>query len=432
MIDYNNSLFFRINKLTCKFEDKHLEKEYQDFRWDKIRNYVRNLMIISEILNMLIRVDDMRLLGPNIWYIGFHALGFIAWLFFLLYLSDKSKKNWHQVYFTIWIIGFMNVGSFSYYLINPSVFPVKGGVLPIIMILWLYVWPYFFLNSMVVTISTTIPFCILVLEQGSMTPDQIPYLYVIPFIFLLTVKWSKERGDRIDFVKTKKLEANHKLMNNTLQRYFGQTLTEKILTNEGVLAGENSRATISFTDITSYSTIIEHMSPETAVKFLNEYFTAMHDVIEKYNGHIVSYIGDSVMVVYGAPKKVEDHELLAVKSAIGMRDKLKKMNDTWDKTEFSRYWKNNGIKEIKARTGIHTGSVIAGNIGSERMLQYSTIGDVVNVAARLEQANKELNSSILISQEIYTTLTKDLHSLCDFKKEINLKGRDTMTKVYSI
>ena len=158
----------------------------------------------------------------------------------------------------------------------------------------------------------------------------------------------------------------------------------------------------------------------------------MHDVIEEYGGHIVSYIGDSVMVVFGAPKKVEDHELQAVKCAIGMRDKLKEMNKKWDDNEFSRYWKNNDINEIEARTGIHTGSVIAGNIGSERMLQYSTIGDVVNVAARLEQANKEFDSGILISQEIYTTLTKDLHSLCEFKNEINLKGRDTPMKVYSI
>ena len=124
-----------------------------------------------------------------------------------LKLSDNLKKKWHQIYFTVWIIGFMNMGSFSYYLIDPLAFPVKGGVLPIIMILWFYVWPYFFLNSMIVTISTTIPFCMLVLEQGSMTSDQIPYLYLIPFIFLSTVKWSKEKGDRIDFVKTKKLEV---------------------------------------------------------------------------------------------------------------------------------------------------------------------------------------------------------------------------------
>ena len=117
------------------------------------------------------------------------------------------------------------------------------------------------------------------------------------------------------------------------------------------------------------------------------------------------------------------------KSAIGMSNE---MNQKWDETEFSRYWKNNGIDKIKARTGIHTGSVIAGNIGSERMLQYSTIGDVVNVAARLEQANKEFDTDILITQEIYTTLTKDLHTLCEFKKELNLKGRDTPTKLYSL
>ena len=174
------------------------------------------------------------------------------------------------------------------------------------------------------------------------------------------------------------------------------------------------------------------MSPEIAVKFLNQYFTEMHNVIEEHDGHIVSYIGDSVLVVYGAPKKVEDHELLAVRSAMKMRDRLKEMNKKWDEDEFSRYWKNNGIGEIKARTGLHTGSVIAGNIGSERMLQYSTIGDVVNVASRLEQANKEFDTNILISQEIYTTLTKDLYSLCEFKKEISLKGRETPTKVYSI
>ena len=255
---------------------------------------------------------------------------------------------------------------------------------------------------------------------------------LIPFIFLSTVKWSKEKNERVDFVKTKKLEANHKLMNNTLQRYFGDVLTEKILEDDGELGGENLRVTITFTDIKSYSTIIEHMSPETAVKFLNEYFTEMHNIIDEHKGHIVNYIGDSVMVVYGAPKKVEDHELLAVSSAIRMRERLNEMNEKWDNSEFSRYWKNNGINQIEARTGIHTGSVIVGNIGSNRMLQYSTIGDTVNVAARLEQANKDFQTEILFSHEIYTTLTKQLYSQAKLSGEITLKGRSTPTKVYSI
>ena len=108
------------------------------------------------------------------------------------------------------------------------------------------------------------------------------------------------------------------------------------------------------------------------------------------------------------------------------------MNQKWDANEFSRYWKNHGIDAITARTGIHTGSVIAGNIGSNRMLQYSTIGDTVNVASRLEQANKEFSTSILFSHEIYSSLTKDLYDKANYQGEISLKGRDQITKVYDI
>ena len=158
----------------------------------------------------------------------------------------------------------------------------------------------------------------------------------------------------------------------------------------------------------------------------------MHDVIEEHDGQIINYIGDSVMVVYGAPQKLEDHEIISVRCAIAMREKLKELNQKWDETEFSRYWKNHGINEIAARTGIHTGSVIAGNIGSDRMLQYSTIGDTVNVASRLEQKNKDFDTDILFSQKIYTSLTKDLYDKANYEGEVSLKGRDTMTRTYSI
>jgi adenylate cyclase len=158
----------------------------------------------------------------------------------------------------------------------------------------------------------------------------------------------------------------------------------------------------------------------------------MHDVIEKYNGQIINYIGDSVMVVFGAPQKLEDHEILSVYCAIEMREKLNELNQRWDESEFSRYWKNHGIDAITARTGIHTGSVIAGNIGSDRMLQYSTIGDTVNVASRLEQRNKEFSTDILFSHEIYSSLTKDLYDKAKYQGEINLKGRDTKTRTYSL
>jgi class 3 adenylate cyclase len=325
----------------------------------------------------------------------------------------------------------MNCGAWTYYFSDIQ-FPVGGGVLPILLMLYLIVYPFHFLNSLISIIGTSIPFSFLVISQGNILSEQLVYLLFLPLLFLIPNKRNREIDFRKDFYQNKKLESNRQLMQETLKRYFGETLSEKILINKGVLKGDNIWVSISFTDIASYSTIIEHMSPETAVKFLNEYFTSMHDVIEKFKGQIINYIGDSVMVVFGAPKKLEDHEILSVRCAIEMREKLNELNKFWDNSEFSRYWKNHGISKITARTGIHTGSVTAGNIGSKRMLQYSTIGDTVNVASRLEQKNKDFSSDILFSHEIYSSLTKDLYDQSKYQGEINLKGRNTKTKAYSI
>jgi len=422
----------RINKLSCRFEDNSLEQQYLKHRWDKIWNNIKILLYVDIPLGFIIRADDVFVqgVGKNIYYLSYHLFAIVLLLIFL-FSSNERKRKYHQEYFLITSIGFMNCGAWTYYF-SDGQFPVGAGVLPIMIMLYLIVYPFHFTNGLIAVIGTSIPFVILLLSQGNMSLEQLPYLLFLPFIFLMANKRNREIDFRRDFYQSKILETNRKLMQKTLKRYFGENLTEKILTNEGDLKGDNIWVSISFTDISSYSTIIEHMSPETAVKFLNEYFSAMHDVIEKHNGQILNYIGDSVMVVFGAPEKLEDHELLSVRCAIGMREQLNKLNQKWDENEFSRYWKNHEIDVITARTGIHTGSVIAGNIGSDRMLQYSTIGDTVNVASRLEQRNKEFSTNILFSHEIYTSLTKDLYNNAQYQGKINLKGRDNKTKVYSI
>ena len=330
-------------------------------------------------------------------------------------MSNANKKKYHQIYMSVAWIGFMNIGVWTYYF-SPYDFPPGAGVVITCIILPLTIYPFHLLNGVISALCTSIPAMVMLTQKGMMTTDQITYLFIMPFIFILFAKVNFENRSRKDFIKSLKLDSNRKLMRQTLKRYFGKNLW----------------ISISFTDISSYSTIIEHMSPEMVVKFLNEYFSAMHDVIDKYKGQIVNYIGDSVMVVFGAPKKVEDHEIMSVKCAVEMREKLDKLNKIWDEKEFSRFWKNHGIEKITARTGIHTGSVIAGNIGSDRMLQYSTIGDTVNVASRLEQANKEFESDIAFSHEIYNALNQKLYSKAIFLGEIKLKGREKPTKVYSI
>ena len=421
-----------INRLTCRFENKNLEKEYLKDSWKRTWKNIKILLSVNVPVSLIIMADDLFVqgVGSNKYYLSYHLFAFIL-LFLFIFSSNDTKRKYHQAYFLVTAIGFMNCGAWNYYF-SDATFPVGGGVLPILLMLYLIVYPFHFINALIAMIGTSIPFVILLVSQGNMYSDQLPYLLLLPSAFLVANKRNREIDIRKDFYQRRKIDANRHLMQQTLKRYFGETLTEKILDNEGDIKGDNIWVSISFTDISSYSTIIEHMSPEKAVKLLNEYFSAMHDVIEKHNGQIINYIGDSVMVVFGAPKKLDDHELLSVRCALEMRKALNKLNQKWDASEFSRYWKNHGIESIEARTGIHTGSVIAGNIGSDRMLQYSTIGDTVNVASRLEQKNKDFSTNILFSHDIYTSLTKDLYKQAEYQGEVSLKGRDTKTKTYSI
>ncbi len=420
-----------INIFTQRFDDKKLEKEYLDFKWPRIWPYLKFFLFFSLLIKAFVMFEDIKLLGFKIPYISYHLFDLLVFAVFMFIISDERRKKYHQIYMALSWIGFMNIGAWTYFF-SPYDFPPGEGVVITCIILPLTIYPFHLLNGIISALCTSIPTMIMLIQKGMMTSDQIVYLFIMPFAFILFAKVNFENRSRKDFIKSLKLDSNRKLMRETLKRYFGGKLTEKILKNEGDLSGDNIWISISFTDISSYSTIIEHMSPETVVKFLNEYFSAMHDIIEKYKGQIINYIGDSVMVVFGAPEKVEDHELLSVRCALDMRKELKALNQKWDESQFSRYWKNHGIESIQARTGIHTGSVIAGNIGSDRMLQYSTIGDTVNVASRLEQRNKEFSTDILFSHEIYTSLTKDLYDEAKYQGEISLKGRGTKTKVYSI
>ena len=326
-----------INRLTCRFDDKTLEKEYLTYSWNKTWKNIKILLCVDVPIGFIIRADDIFVqgVGANLYYLSYHLFSILLLILFL-FTSNDNRRRYHQAYFLISAIGFMNCGAWTYYFSDVT-FPVGAGVLPILLMLYLIVYPFHFINGLIAMVGTSIPFVILLVSQGNMSLDQLPYLLFIPSIFLVANKRNREIDFRRDFYQRKKIEANRQLMQQTLKRYFGETLTEKILDNEGDLKGDNIWVSISFTDISSYSTIIEHMSPETAVKFLNEYFSAMHDVIEKHNGQIINYIGDSVMVVFGAPRKLEDHELLSVRCAIEMREKLNELNQKWDANEFSRY-----------------------------------------------------------------------------------------------
>lgn len=428
----------RINYLSCTFDNPVRENDFLEHSWkEKSFSIIVNLIIYALTGTVMLIFsyfeDSLNFkIGLSLFIIN------IAGSSILFYRGDSFRKK-----YTHYIVTIMNV-LWVYFLTFAGFFDniiLAMAITPLAFLIYLVkVFPFNFLWCV---IPGTISMLISIIYTG-ITISQYHHTdlilisnlyYVANFLLWFIIiydKWRFEKISRIDFLKSETIETTKKLMHQTLNRYFGDVLSEKIISEDGALVGETKWVTICFTDISSYSTIVEYMSPAVAVEFLNEYFSAMHKVIEKYGGQILNYIGDSIMIVFGAPNNLKNHEKVSIECALEMREELKSLNRKWDKSELSRYWKNHGIEKINSRIGIHTGNVIAGNIGSDKMLQYSTIGDVVNVASRLEQANKEFDTDICMSQEIYTALTSDLIDKANFVGEITLKGRTAPSKVFSI
>ena len=427
----------KIYLITATFEDKSLEKKYLDDKWIKVKSFYLKILYIfliggfSLLISLYIR--DSFTINSTIVPLTFMFLSLA-----FIYKEENFRKKYVEkmlfylpvIFVPLWIyLDFTRLSGLP----HRVVLPLSCAIL------YINLFPFNFISSVMVA---TVPFLAcstLLYDFDSLNIPLLIMFFIIPHLLLILNKWRNERDLRLSFLKTKTIEEksllideNRKLMNETLKRYFGDELSDKIISQKGELEGENRWVSILFNDISDYSTITENMAPEVALEFLNEYFSEMHKVIREFNGQILNYIGDSIMVVFGAPNKVKGHENKAIECAIKMREKLKELNQSWDENDTSRYWKNHGIDSIKMRIGVHTGSVIAGNVGSVDMIQYSTIGDTVNVAARLERANKEFGTNILFGDEVYTSLTKKLHSQSTLSGEITLKGRAKPTKVYSI
>lgn len=193
-------------------------------------------------------------------------------------------------------------------------------------------------------------------------------------------------------LEVRKKEEEKERVKDTLSRYVSHQVAEKIL-HEGItLTGEKKNATILFCDIRNFTKMSEDMSPEEVVIFLNEYLTLMIDAIFEYGGTLDKFVGDEIMAVYGVPVSSGNDEEMAVRTALRMKEKLQVLNQ--ERKEVGKDPINFGI-------GIHSGEVVAGNIGSEKRMEYTVIGQSVNLASRIEALNKEFKTDILITDTVY-------------------------------
>lgn len=190
------------------------------------------------------------------------------------------------------------------------------------------------------------------------------------------------------------------------------------------LGGERLPVTLLFSDIRGFTSLSEKLDPETVIEMLNAYLDKMAEVVFRHGGTLDKFIGDAVMAFWNAPVPVEDHARRAVEAALDMLEELEALNASWEAT--------GAQTQLRIGIGVNTGEAIVGNIGSlTRKLDYTAIGDTVNLASRLEGLNKEYGSSIIVSEATLAALPADAYDARAID-EVKVKGKEQAVKIYEL
>lgn len=220
------------------------------------------------------------------------------------------------------------------------------------------------------------------------------------------------------------IEAREKRwLRQAFGRYVSPSVVETIITHPHrlELGGEEIEATVLFADLEGFTLLSETMPPQSLIKLLNDYFTPMTQIIMSYQGTLDKYIGDALMALWGAPVPMTDHALRACRAAIDMEQAM---------TDLQADWQALGLPNLTARIGLHSGPVVAGNVGSRDRFNYTVLGDTVNLASRLEGVNKAYGTRIILSEESAhyvkdRLLVRELDS-------VQVKGRGQPVTVYEL
>jgi len=232
----------------------------------------------------------------------------------------------------------------------------------------------------------------------------------LTFVFAVGMRYYIEQSDKLR-------------IKNAFQHYVTASVVNEILKDPAKLNlhGEERCLSLFFSDIEGFTTLSEGLSPLVVVNLLNEYLTEMTDIIFKYDGLLDKYEGDAIMAVFGAPVDQADHAIRACRCALDSQKALEKMR---------KHWRSEGKPELFVRIGINTGVVVVGNMGSRMRFDYTCIGDNVNLAARLETANKMFGTGILISGNTADLVQNAI--LCRFLGMVRVIGRQQAVPVYEV
>lgn len=216
--------------------------------------------------------------------------------------------------------------------------------------------------------------------------------------------------------------SSEKRMKSTMSRYMDPGLADQLLAGgEDFLGGKSTTATVLFSDIRGFTTLAEELGAQGTVSLLNEYFTIMLDCVQDEGGILDKFIGDAIMAAFGVPIAHDDDEDRAVRSAIAMMNALASWNE-----ERLAY----GQKAVNIGIGLNTDLIVSGNIGSPKRMDYTMIGDGVNLAARMESACKQYGVKILISENTYKKL-RGTYRIREIDRVV-VKGKSEPVGVYEV
>lgn len=216
-------------------------------------------------------------------------------------------------------------------------------------------------------------------------------------------------------------KREHKIR-NIFQKYVPADVIDEFFANpEKMLVGENRVISILFSDIRSFTSISEKMMPDDLVNSLNRYFTVMVDIIMARHGIVDKYIGDAIMAFFGAPVRYKDDALQSVLAGIEMTEVLE---------EFNAQQRELGKPEFKIGVGINYGVVTVGNIGTEKKMDYTIIGDMVNLASRMEGLTKKYHQPLLISESLHQKVKDEVD--CRLIDTVAVKGKTEGVRIYTV
>jgi adenylate cyclase len=208
-----------------------------------------------------------------------------------------------------------------------------------------------------------------------------------------------------------------------LSRFFSPSVVKEIVRHkdDASLEAGRRRMTVLFSDIRGFTSMSEKMTPEDVVTFLREYLTVMTEAVFIHGGTVDKYIGDAIMALYNVPFEAPDHAAQAVRTALAFQERLKPLAERFT----ARYGGT-----LACGVGIHTGDAVVGTIGSEQRLEYTAIGDTINLGSRLEGLTKDFNVPVIISEATYLEV-RDLFGTRDLG-EVTVKGKAIPVKIYAV